>query len=155
MFVLIIVRTIRQSKQPAEPYERFVIAAFGWMLVAFAFDLWVFTQTAGVTGYRGWVSFIGRIDAPWRDLQLLGFAGTMILGVSQRFLPFIYGFREVPARTSNRVLWLWNLSIAGNIAAYSLLVQTKMVVWGLALELSVLGLLASVAILVHALVSFP
>lgn len=150
VFVLIIVQTIRQSKQPAEPYERFLAAALGWMLVAFAFDLWVFTQTAGVSGYREWVTFIGRIDAPWRDLQLLGFAGTMILGVSQRFLPFIYGFREVPARTSTRVLWLWNLSIAGNIAAYSLLVQTKMVVWGVALELSVLGLLASVAVLVHA-----
>ena len=63
LFVLIIVQTIRQSKQPAEPYERFLIAALGWMLVAFAFDLWVFTQTAGVTGYRGWVNFIGRIDA--------------------------------------------------------------------------------------------
>jgi uncharacterized protein DUF1858/NnrS protein len=149
-FVLIIIQTIRQSKQPAEPYERFLIAALGWMLVAFAFDLWVFTQTAGISGYRGWVTFIGRIDAPWRDLQLLGFAGTMILGVSQRFLPFIYGFREVPASTSNRVLWLWNLSIAGNIVAYSFLIQTKLVVWGLALELSVLGLLASVTVLVRA-----
>ena len=150
LFVLIIVRTIWQSKQPAEPYERFVLAALGWMLVAFAFDLWVFTQTAGVSGYRGWVTFIGRVDAPWRDLQLLGFAGTMILGVSQRFLPFIYGFREVTARASNRVLWLWNLSIAGNIAAYTLLVQTKMVIWGLALELSVLGLLVSAVVLVKA-----
>jgi len=149
-FVLIIVQTIRQSKQPTKPYERFLIAALAWMLLAFAFDLWVFTQTAGISGYRGWVTFIGRIDAPWRDLQLLGFAGTMILGVSQRFLPFIYGFREVRDSTSNRVLWLWNLSIAGNIVAFSFLVQTKLVAWGLALELSVLGLLASVIVLVRA-----
>src|SRR2546426_12438393 len=114
------------------------------MLVASAFDLVVFTQTAGVSGYRGWVNFIGRIDAPWRDLQLLGFAGTMILGVSQRFLPFIYGFREVSKGTSSWVLWLWNLSIAGNIVGYSFLVRTKMAFWGILLELSVLGLLASV-----------
>ena len=149
-FVLIIVQTMRRSSQPGEPYERYLVAALGWMLAAFAFDTWVFTQTARVSGYRGWVDFIGRIDAPWRDLQLLGFAGTMILGVSQRFLPFIYGFREVPRRTSTQVLWLWNLSIAGNIVAYSLLVRTKMALWGVALELSVLGLLASVAILAHA-----
>ena len=149
-FVLIIVQTIRQSKQPVEPYERFVMAALGWMLAAFAFDIWVFMQTAGVTGYWGWVSFIGRFDPPWRDLQLVAFAGTMILGVSQRFLPFIYGFREVPARTSRAVWWLWNLSLAGNIAAYSLLVETKSALWGVALEVSILGLLASVAILVHA-----
>src|SRR5205085_2574613 len=140
------VQTIRQSKQPAEPYERFLIAALGWMLMAFAFDIWVFTQTAEVSGYRGWVNFIGRIDAPWRDLQLLGFVGTMILGVSQRFLPFIYGFREVPRRASTQVLWLWNVSVAGNIAAYSLLVRTHSPVWAAALELSILGLLASVAI---------
>lgn len=149
-FVLIVLQTIRQSKQPGEPYERFVVAALGWMLAAFAFDTWVFTQTAGMSGYRGWVSFIGQIDAPWRDMQLLGFVGTMILGVSQRFLPFIYGFREVPRRTSMRVLWLWNLSVAGNIIAYSLLVRTRMPVWGLALELSILGLLSSVALLVWA-----
>ena len=149
-FVLIIVQTIQQSKQPGEPYERYVVAALGWMLTAFAFDTWVFTQTAGVNGYRGWVDFIGRIDAPWRDLQLLGFAGTMILGVSQRFLPFIYGFREVPRRTSTQVLWLWNVSVAGNIAAYSLLVRTKLPIWGIALELSILGLLASTVILVRA-----
>jgi uncharacterized protein involved in response to NO len=149
-FVLIIVQTIRQSKQPCEPYERYLVAALGWMLAAFAFDTWVFTQTAGVSGYRGWVNFIGRIDAPWRDLQLLGFAGTMILGVSQRFLPFIYGFREVPRRTSTQVLWLWNVSVAGNIAAYSFLVRTKLPIWGIALELSILGLLASAVILVRA-----
>jgi hypothetical protein len=150
VFAWIIVQTIRRSPQPAEPYERFVVAALGWMLTAFAFDTWIFTQTAGVSGYRGWVNFIGRIDAPWRDLQLLGFAGGMILGVSQRFLPFIYGFREVSKRTSTQVLWLWNLSVAGNIAAYSLLVRTKSPVWGIALELSILGLLASAIILVRA-----
>jgi hypothetical protein len=150
IFVLIIVQTIRQSNQAREPYERFVVAALGWMLAAFAFDTWVFTQTAGVSGYRGWVNFIGRIDAPWRDLQLLGFAGTMILGVSQRFLPFIYGFREVPRRTSTQVFWLWNVSVAGNIAAYSLLVRTRMPLWGAALELSILGLLASAAIVMRA-----
>jgi hypothetical protein len=150
VFVLIIVQTIRRSSQPSEPYEKYVIAALGWMLAAFAFDTWVFTQTAGVSGTSGWVGFIGRIDAPWRDLQLLGFAGTMILGVSQRFLPFIYGFREVPRRTSTLVLWLWNLSVGGNIAAYSLLVRTKMPLWAVVLELSILGLLASAVILVRA-----
>jgi hypothetical protein len=149
-FVLIIWQTIQQSRQPREPYERYVLAALAWMLAAFAFDTWVFTQTAGVSGYREWVTFIGRIDAPWRDLQLLGFAGTMILGVSQRFLPFIYGFGEVSRRKSTQILWLWNLSVAGNIAAYSLLVRTRMAVWGIALELSILGLLASTAILARA-----
>jgi hypothetical protein len=69
-----------------------ILAALGWMAAAFAFDWWIFSASATVSGHRGWVEFIGRYDAPWRDLQLAGFAGGMILGVSQRFLPFIYGF---------------------------------------------------------------
>src|SRR5262249_9131102 len=56
-FVLIICQTIQQSRQPREPYERYIIAALAWMLAAFAFDTWVFTQTAGISGYHEWVTF--------------------------------------------------------------------------------------------------
>jgi hypothetical protein len=150
LFAWIITQTIRKSKQPAEPYERFLFAALAWMVAAFAFDLWIFTKSGSIAGYRPWVEFIGLWDAPWRDAQLLGFAGGMILGVSQRFLPFIYGFRVVPARTSRLVFYLWNLSVAGNILAYSILIRTRRPVWGIALELSIFGLFAVVAVLVRA-----
>jgi hypothetical protein len=149
LFATIVWQTVRRSKAPAEPYDRFILAALGWMIVAFAFDWWVFSASATVSGYRGWVDFISRYDAPWRDLQLAGFAGTMILGVSQRFLPFIYGFREVPARTSRAVFYLWNLAVAGNVIAYSMLVRTKQPVWGILLEVCILGMFASVALLIR------
>jgi hypothetical protein len=45
---------------------------------------------------------------------------------------------------------MWNLSVAGIIAAYSLLVRTRMPLWGVALELSIVGMLASAIILVRA-----
>jgi len=149
-FVWIMTQTIRCSKQATEPYERFLFGALGWMIAAFAFDLWIFSVSGTIAGYRSWVQFIGLWDAPWRDAQLLGFAGGMILGVSQRFLPFIYGFREVPASTSRLVFYLWNLSVVGNIVAYSMLIRTRRVAWGIALELSILGLFAAVAVLVRA-----
>jgi len=148
-FAVIIAQSLRSSQQPTEPYEKFLHAALGWMVVAFAFDLWVFAASAGVSGYQEWVRFIGAYDGPWRDLQLLGFAGGMILGVSQRFLPFIYGFREVSPRASTWAFYLWNLSVAGNIASYSLLVRTHHPAWGAALELSIAGLLAAVVILIR------
>lgn len=149
-FFWIIVKTVRQSPKTLEWYERFLVTALAWMVAAFAFDLWIFMASAEVSGYRGWVHFISLYDAPWRDVQLLGFAGGMILAVSQRFLPFIYGFREVPAGTARLVFWIWNLSVAGNIASYSLLVRTRQPLWGVALELSILGLLASIVLLVRA-----
>jgi len=150
LFAFIITKTIWKSKQPSEPYERFLFAALAWMVAAFAFDLWIFTESGSIAGYKAWVQFIGLWDAPWRDAQLLGFAGGMILGVSQRFLPFIYGFREVPARTSRLVFYLWNLAVAGNILAYAMLIRTRRPVWGIALELSIFGLFAAVTMLVRA-----
>lgn len=87
-FALILVKTIRQSSKPVEPYERFIFAALGWMIAAFAFDCWIFAASATVSGYEEWVRFISQYDAAWRDVQLAGFAGGMILGVRQRFLPF-------------------------------------------------------------------
>ncbi|HYM12756.1 MAG TPA: DUF1858 domain-containing protein [Bryobacterales bacterium] len=150
-FVTILVRTIRSSPQPAEPYEKFLYAALGWMVAAFAFDLWIFIASSRVSGYQNWVRFIGLYDAPWRDVQLLGFAGGMILGVSQRFLPFIYGFREVGRRASQWIFGLWNLAVAGNIVAYSMLMRTHEPIWGVALELSLAGALAALVIQTRAL----
>jgi hypothetical protein len=86
------------------------------MIAAFAFDWWIFSASANVSGSRELMRFIVLYDAPWRDLQLAGFAGGMILGVSQRFLPFIYGFREVAARTAHVAWWLWNVSVAGTVS---------------------------------------
>lgn len=150
-FAAIITRTIRSSPQPAEPYEKFLYAALGWMILGFGFDWWVFVASASVSGYKEWVKFIGLWDAPWRDIQLVGFAGGMILGVSQRFFPFIYGFREVSARAARWVFGLWNLSVVGTIVAYSMVVRTRGPVWAVLLELGALGLLAAVVIQVRAL----
>ena len=61
------------SRVRIEPYERFVFAAPGWMIAAFAFDSWIFAASATVSGYQGWVHFISLYDAPWRDLQLASF----------------------------------------------------------------------------------
>ena len=148
-FALIVTQTIRRSPNPLEPYEKFLFAALGWMIAAFAFDWWIFAESATLRGADAWVNFIALYDAPWRDLQLAGFAGGMILGVSQRFLPFIYGFREVPARTSRVVFYLWNFGVAGNVLAYSMLFRTAKASWALLLELCIFAMMAAVLILVR------
>jgi hypothetical protein len=148
-FAVILIQTIRKSASPREPYEEFLLVALGWMIAAFVFDWWMFAASATVNGEDAWVRFISLYDAPWRDLQLAGFAGGMILGVSQRFLPFIYGFREVPPHTARLVLYLWNLGVAGNVVAYSMLVRTGEPMWGLLLELCILARFVSVLLLVR------
>lgn len=149
LFAVILTQTIRQSSKSIEPYEEFLFAALGWMIAAFAFDWWIFAASTKVNGDQAWVQFISLYDAPWRDLQLAGFAGGMILGVSQRFLPFIYGFREVPKRTARLVLYLWNLGVAGNVVGYSMLIRTSEPVWAILLESSIVAMFAAAFLLVR------
>ncbi len=148
-FAWIILCTIRESGRPIEPYEKFLLAALGWMIAAFAFDWWIFAASTTIRGADEWVRFISLYDAPWRDFQLAGFAGGMILGVSQRFLPFIYGFREIPARTAQVVFYLWNGAVAGSVIGYSMLIRTDNPGWALLFELCILLMFAAVALLIR------
>ncbi|HJT90182.1 MAG TPA: DUF1858 domain-containing protein [Bryobacteraceae bacterium] len=148
-FAVIIARTIQKSRRPIEPYEKFLFAALGWMNAAFAFDWWIFATSTSIRGADEWVRFISLYDAPWRDLQLAGFAGGMILGVSQRFLPFIYGFREISPRRSRVIFYLWNLAVAGSVVGYSMLIRTGDPLWALLFELCILAMFTAVALLVR------
>jgi len=149
-FIVIVAKTLAQSEQSRQPYEKYIYAALGWMLLGFVADLAVFIASGSIRGERAWIQFIGLYDAPWRDIQLIGFAGGMILGVSQRFLPFIYGAREVPAATSRLVFWLWNGSLILHMASYMALFQTREPIYALGWELGAAGMLVSMALLARA-----
>lgn len=143
-FVWIMAETWRTAAQPRQAWEKYVFAAFGWMILAFLADIAVYAASGGIAGEEAWVDFIALYDGPWRNIQLLGFTGGMILGVSQRFLPFIYGFRKVPDRVSNAVFWIWNGAVAAEIVAYMAFIQSHSAVMAAAWLLAVLAILASV-----------
>lgn len=140
-FVWIMADTWRGSGQPRQAWEKYVFAAFGWMILAFVVDIAVFAASGRIASDEAWVDFIALYDAPWRDIQLLGFAGGMILGVSQRFLPFIYGFRQVPDRVSSWVFWLWNGAVAVAIVSYMAFIETHAVSMAAAWLAAVLAML--------------
>ena len=116
LFVTAIVKTLRQSGK-REPFDRFVLAALGWFgLAALAnpITFWLF-ETASTRA-----EFLFRVatfNIPYRDVQLLGIAVVMILGVSLRYLPHAYGFREPSPRWQLFLFWGVNVAIAlGTIA---------------------------------------
>ncbi|MGC1648914.1 MAG: NnrS family protein [Candidatus Sulfotelmatobacter sp.] len=81
---------------------------------------------------------IALIDGPLRDIQLLGFAALIIAGVSQRFVPQVYGL-ERPARDRhNLIFWLINGSLILNIVSYVLLLTTHALYFALGLEFAYL-----------------
>jgi len=81
---------------------------------------------------------IALIDGPLRDIQLLGFAALIIVGVSQRFAPQVYGL-ERPARDrQSLIFWLINGSLILNIVRYVLLLTTHELYLAFGLEVAYL-----------------
>ena len=107
VFSLAITMTTRAAKKP-ESHDRFVFAALGWFLLAAIANPVVF-KLFELPGSREELLFnLATYNIPYRDVQLLGIAVVMILGVSLRFLPHAYGMRE-PSRSWQAFLF-WGLN---------------------------------------------
>ena len=106
-FSLAITMTIRTAKTP-EIYDRFVYAGLGWFLLAAIANPVIF-KLFELPGSREELLFnLATFNIPYRDVQLLGIAVVMILGVSLRLLPHAYGLRE-PSRSWQTFLF-WGLN---------------------------------------------
>jgi hypothetical protein len=107
IFALAIIKTARIAGKP-ESYDRFVYAALLWFVIAAIANPIIF-RLFELPGSREQLLFnLATFNIPYRDVQLLGVAVMMILGVSLRFLPHAYGLRE-PSRTWREFLF-WALN---------------------------------------------
>jgi uncharacterized protein involved in response to NO len=117
IFALAIVMTARQAKKP-ENYDRFVYAALGWFLLAAIANPVVF-KLFELAGTREQLLFnLATFNIPYRDVQLLGIAVVMILGVSLRLLPHAYGLREPSRAWQAFLFWGVNGSILAGIVLF-------------------------------------
>lgn len=107
VFALVIVKTVRGARRP-EAYDRFVYAALAWFLVAAIANPIIF-KLFEFPGSRERLLFnLATFNIPYRDLQLLGVAVLMILGVSLRFLPHAYALREPSRLWREFLFWAVN-----------------------------------------------
>jgi hypothetical protein len=81
---------------------------------------------------------IALIHGPLRDIQLLGFAALIIAGVSQRFVPQVYGLARPARDRQSLIFWLINGSLILNILSYVLLLTTHEFYFALGLEVAYL-----------------
>ncbi len=136
IFLVVLYRTARQSIDPHNPYEKFIASSFLWFLLGTVLNAVFFFAKATAPGEHALIMRIALIDGPLRDIQLLGFAALIIAGVSQRFVPQVYGLAR-PARDSQKLIfWLMNGSLILNIVSYLLLLTTHKVYFALGLELA-------------------
>jgi len=104
IFALAIRNTARRAQKP-ESYDRFVYAALVWFVVAAIANPIIF-KLFELPGSREQLLFnLATFNIPYRDVQLLGIAIVMILGVSLRFLPHAYSLRAPSARWQNFLFW--------------------------------------------------
>src|SRR5262249_22139719 len=79
---------------------------------------------------------IALIDNPLRDVQLIGFAALIIAGVSQRFVPLVYGLKRSAKDRQGLIFVLMNGSLLLDIAGYVGVLTTGNLAWAIALELA-------------------
>ncbi len=128
-FVGQMVATYRRSEQPFEPYILFVLTAMAFFPVQAGFGLWHTwnTMTAGSREQLLW--YVGTYQAVLRDLQIHGLALFMILGVSLRLLPAMFGLPRISPR---RAMWAWGMLLAavvGESAVFVAFRWTGQYVW--------------------------
>ncbi len=117
IFALAIVMTARQVKK-RENYDRFVYAALAWFLLAAIANPVVF-KLFELAGSREQLLFnLATFNIPYRDVQLIGIAVVMILGVSLRLLPHAYGLREPSRAWQSFLFWGVNGSILAGVVLF-------------------------------------
>ncbi|MGC2213955.1 MAG: NnrS family protein [Silvibacterium sp.] len=138
LFMIVILKTAQQSRSPRNPYEFFIFAALGWFLIQAVFSSFFFFAEATAVNLQETIMRTALLDSPLRDIQLLGFASFIIAGVSQRFVPVVYGLGQPKHGRQKQIFWLMNGSLLLDLASYIALLTTGRPFFGFTLELSYL-----------------
>ncbi len=115
-FLVVVAVTVKRASKP-EHYDPLVFASLFWLWVSALANIFLFVHWGTITDRDSFIHRVGLWNAPLRDAQMFGFAAQLILGVSLRFLPHAYGFREPPR------WWAKVLLVGCNIATLAMVVS--------------------------------
>jgi len=138
LFMTILYRTASQGIGPRNPYEKFIAASLIWFLIGTILEPVMFFAKATAHSEQALITRIALIDGPLRDIQLLGFAALIIAGVSQRFVPRVFGLGSPRRDYLNAIFWVMNGSLLLGIASYTLLRVTGKLYFSVSLEFAYL-----------------
>jgi hypothetical protein len=136
MSIVIIIKTAQKSVEPHQTYEKFIFGAFFWFFAQAIVSDVLFFAKATAASVDQLVMRIALIDGPLRDIQLLGFGALIIAGVSQRFVPAVYGLGKPRRDRQSLIFWLINGSLILDVASYELFFSTGNLYYSAGLELA-------------------
>jgi len=112
LFAVVVLATWRGAGKALAAYDFYILSALVWFVLQAIYESAYLTATLLATG-PDLTALVATWQAPLRDIQIHGFALLMILGVSQRLFPHLYGFPAVRPRRSLFVLGCLNLAVLG------------------------------------------
>lgn len=118
IFVGQILLTFRRSGAGLEPYIAFAISALFFFIAMSVMCVWhtYTTMTAPTRERLLW--YVATYQAPLRDLQIHGLALFMILGVSIRMLPALFGLPKTSPRRAWSALAVLLAAVLGEFAIF-------------------------------------
>jgi len=147
LFALVMLATLLPITKPMPAYEAYILASLFWFVAQTIASAAYFWATARAPTREALLGLISTYQAPLRDLQIHGFAMLMILGVSQRFLPGMYGLPQPSQRLAWTALPLLQAAILGEAAGFVAFRLTGRIEYAEVLGGSILVLAATVATL--------
>lgn len=124
-FVALLAATARRGTARARVADRYLGAGLVWFLAGTALDLRHLARTVGAADRGALLAEIATWQLPLRDLQIHGLALSMILGVSLRVLPGLFGTPIADERRARRLFWPLQLAILAEAALFPLAMATK------------------------------
>ena len=113
-----ILATFRRSQAKLEPYVGFAVSALVFFIAMAFMCLWHTYNTMTATTHDELLWYIATYQAPLRDVQIHGLALFMILGVSMRMLPALYGVAATPPRRAWAALIILILAVVGECGIF-------------------------------------
>lgn len=123
-FALVLIRTYRAVGKPLETYDKWVFAAVFWFLAGICGEAFLFYTIMTAPDRGALVSAVATWQLPVRQIQLFGMAAMMILGVSLRFMPPVFGFADPGERLYRRAFWPLNFGIAASAVLFVVMFKT-------------------------------
>jgi hypothetical protein len=113
LFAIQMIATFRRSPAKLEPYVGFIFASLFWFVAMSLLNAWHTWTTTTARDLAVMLWHVATYQAPLRDMQIHGMALCMILGVSIRMFPAMFGLPQTPAKRAWIALALLTSAVAG------------------------------------------
>lgn len=107
--------TFWRSSGAISPAVAFMFAAMTWFVLMSVMNLWHTLALMQAETREALLAQIGTYQGALRDMQIHGLGVSMILGVSMRFFPGMFGVRPTPAGRGWAAFGLFHVAIVAQV----------------------------------------